>query len=105
MASGSRGSRSHHSHDHHNSGSESDRDIGDGYDISHHPSRHSRIEELDSPARSLAGITGINQGGQAEETPGPSSSRRQRDQRARMHSSLIVIRLCVLLTLGSVKLT
>ena len=46
VASGSRGSRSHHSRDHHNSGSGSDRDnMGDGDDInSHHPSRNSRFE-------------------------------------------------------------
>ena len=68
-ASGSRRSGSHHSHDHHNSGSGSDRDMEDDNDSSHHPSRHNRIEELDSSPRSLAGISGISQGGQAEERP------------------------------------
>ena len=42
----------------------------DGDDAgSHHPSRNSRIVELNSPPRSLAGNAGTNQGGQAEERP------------------------------------
>ena len=68
VAQRSHGSRSHHSRDHHNSGYESDRDL-DGNDdgrSSHHPSRHSRIVELNSPVRSMAGISGIGRGGQTE---------------------------------------
>ena len=67
LTSWSRRSRSHHSHNRHNSVSESDRDMEDGDDGSHHSFRHNRIEELvDSPPRSLVGIAGLGQGGQAE---------------------------------------
>ena len=64
MAQRSNGSRSHHSHDHHNSGSGSDRYMEDNDDGrgSHQPSRHSRILELNSPARSMARISGISSG-------------------------------------------
>ena len=68
LTSWSRRSRSHHSRDRHNSGSESDRDMEDGDDGSHHSFRHNRIEELvDYPPRSLVGIAGLGQGGQAED--------------------------------------
>ena len=68
VATGSKGSRSHHSRDHHNSGSGSDRDMEDNDDGrgSHHPSRHSRIEELNSPARSMTGVSGIGRGDTTE---------------------------------------
>ena len=69
VASGSRRSGIHLNCDHHNSGCESDRDMEDRDDGSHCPSRHNWMEELDSSPRSLVGIAGINQGGQAEERP------------------------------------
>ena len=51
-------------------GSGSDKDMEDGNDGSQHSLRYNRIEELeDSPARTLAGNSGISQGGQAEEKP------------------------------------
>lgn len=64
VAQRSNGSRSHCSCDRYNSGSGSDRDMEGSDDGrgSHHPSRHSRIVELNSPARSMAGISGIGRG-------------------------------------------
>ena len=61
VASGSNRFRSLYSHDCHNSGSGSNKDIEEGGDTnSHHPSRHSRIVDLHSPPRSLAGNDGTN---------------------------------------------
>ena len=63
VASGSRRSGSHHSCDCHNSRSGSDRYMEDVDDGSQCSFRHNRIEELDSPPRSLAVNSGISQGG------------------------------------------
>ena len=63
------GSRSHYIRDHKSSGG-SDRDMDEKDDIaSHHPSRQSRFQELDSPLRSHASTVRATQGGHTEKRP------------------------------------